>query len=143
MENIENNDVNWIEDAGLDAIEWAYNFACEDYQPHDYEDDEDNIPYDLPEDPDWYFNEIEQFITFDSWYMRNILGCMGLLGYNNSEEELDQINDFFNQVEEYAEDLEYFASHCLQDDDFNYKEWADKYEKQMYQMIDNSCATLN
>lgn len=142
MENY-TNDVDWLEYAGLDAIEWAYNFACEDYQLHDYEDDEDNIPNDLPEDPDYVFSEIEDFINCDTWGMENLLDCMGLLGKKNSEQELDQIDDFFDQVEEYAEDLGMFSSHCLQDDDFDYKEWKNKYEKKMYQMIDNSCTTLD
>ena len=138
MENIVDTDIDWLETAGLDAIEWAYNFACEDYQPGDY-DDEDDIPYDLPEDPDYVFDNIKDFLNCDPFIIYNLLDCMGLLGKKNSEEELNQIDDFFNQVEEYAEDLELFASHCLQDDDFTYQEWAEEYREKMYEMIDDSC----
>lgn len=139
MENIENNDIDWLETAGLNAIEWAYNLACEDYQPHDYEDDEDNIPNDLPEDPDTAYDDIKAFLTFDPFYIHNLLECMGLLGHDNSEEELNQIDDFFMQLKEYTEDLEYFSDHCLHNNDFDYSEWEEEYRDKMYEMIDDSC----
>lgn len=133
------NDVNWLKVAGLEAIEWAYNFASEDYQPGDYEDDYDTMPDDLPEDPDTYYDDIKAFITFDPWYIHNLLDCMGLLGKASSEEELNQIDDFFNQLGEYEEDLTKFSDHCLKDDEFDYQEWEDEYRDKMYAMIDDSC----
>ena len=138
MENY-TNDVNWLKVAGLDAIEWAYNFACEDYQPGEYEDDYDNMPDDLPEDPDDYYDDIKAFLTFDEFYIRNLLECMGLLGKYNSEEELNQIDDFFNQLGGYEEDLTKFNEHCLKNDDFDYQEWENEYRDKMYEMIDDSC----
>lgn len=139
MENIMNDDIDWLEVAGLEAIEWAYNYACENYQPGDYPYDDDIIPDDLPEDPDDYYDNIKAFLTFNEFYIRNLLECMGLLGKQNSEEELNQIDDFFMQLGEYAEDLTRFSNQCLHDDEFDYQEWEEEYRDKMYQMIDDSC----
>ena len=139
MTNIMNDDyVDWIKVSGLDAITWAYDYACEDYQPGDYEDDYDSLPDDLPEDPDDYYDDIKNFLNFDEFYIRNLLECMGLLGKENSEDELNQIDDFFMQLDEYQEDLTMFSDHCLHDD-FNYEEWEEEYQDKMYEMIDGSC----
>lgn len=139
MENIMNDDIDWLEVAGLEAIEWAYNYACENYQPGDYAYDDDIIPNDLPEDPDDYYDNIKAFLNFNEFYIRNLLECMGLLGKQNSEEELNQIDDFFMQLGEYEEDLTKFNEHCLKDDEFDYQEWEEEYRDKMYQMIDDSC----
>lgn len=96
------------------------------------------MPDDLPEDPDDYYDDIKSFLNFDEFYIRNLLECMGLLGKVNSEDELNQIDDFFIQLDDYQEDLTKFSDHCLHDD-FDYEEWEEEYRDKMYEMIDDSC----